>query len=122
MDSRLVDPDHPSAARRRTAINTDSPERSQDPPQSERKEVILALEDLHEMGILEDDEFAAEMKCVSNPETVPDPVSPKPRHQRWAPTWVLTGRFSGLVSWWIVPAWTTGMGRRLLRWKGAGAS
>jgi hypothetical protein len=122
MDLRPLDSTRPAAARRRDAIDPDSPGRSQGPPPSEHKERIFALEDLHKMGILEDDEFVAEMECVTNPKATSDPVSPKPHRRGLPPMRVLTGRFSGAVSWRIVPARTMAISRKLVSWKSAGAS
>jgi hypothetical protein len=120
MDSCPLDPDQPSAARRRTATNADSPERSQDPPSSERKRLIFALEDLHKMAILDHDEFAAEMKRVTDPQPTPDPVSPKPHHRRWPRMRLLTGGFQAQSAGGL--SRTMAIRRKLVSWKSAGTS
>jgi hypothetical protein len=47
---------------------------------SGREERILALIELHEIGILHRDEFVTEMKCVTDPQTF-DPVSTELQRQ-----------------------------------------
>ena len=50
---------------------------------SDRKERILALEELHAMGILHRDEFVAEMKAVTDPQPRLVPRSPElPAHRQ----------------------------------------
>jgi hypothetical protein len=97
MDSRPLASDQPSAARRPHATNAEPAERPPSMPRSERKERILALQDLHKLRILEDDEFAAEMKGITDPQPTADPTSPELHHQRRRPTWV--PRHAGLLAW-----------------------
>jgi hypothetical protein len=97
MDSRPLHSDQLSAARRPNATNAEPAERRPLTPRSERKERIFALEDLHKLGILEHDEFAAEMKRVIDLQPTADPTLSELHHQRRRRTWV--PRLAGFLAW-----------------------
>jgi hypothetical protein len=81
----------------RATLRADSAERHQEASPSDRQECILALKELHAIGILQGADFLAEMKRVTDPRPRLDPTSPElPAHhqRRRRHTRVLTRRFS----------------------------